>query len=295
MRRSECYGLLGLREGASPGQIKEAFRRRAKLVHPDLNTSPEAHEAFLYLTEAYRVLRDRSSGSSHALVPADDARRAYRPAPQRRWRHAVAVAVLFGVGMVLCAAMVTPVQRAIRQARLESHLIAPAGPQVGTADAPVAKDEASAAAPPMTTTAESAPKAPASAAAPLATVAPPAPVSPPVARPQRVRPVARAAAVRAPPIMVARRFIAPDRRPWRPWRSVAVERPRMRHRDWAEAAQAPPRVHRQRPYVERDGGREDVAADEPTVHVHHPTSMVDPVVDEPTATVVVPQPLVPGP
>jgi hypothetical protein len=54
---SETYYLtLGLAPGASDHEIKQAYRRRAKLLHPDRNPSPTAHQQFIQLTEAYEYL-----------------------------------------------------------------------------------------------------------------------------------------------------------------------------------------------------------------------------------------------
>jgi hypothetical protein len=39
-------------------EIKEAFRRKAKAFHPDINKSEDAHEHFLDINEAYNYLSD---------------------------------------------------------------------------------------------------------------------------------------------------------------------------------------------------------------------------------------------
>lgn len=48
--------LLGLPETATADEIRQAFRRRAKELHPDRNPSPEAAEAFHEVREAYERL-----------------------------------------------------------------------------------------------------------------------------------------------------------------------------------------------------------------------------------------------
>ncbi|WP_020533489.1 J domain-containing protein [Flexithrix dorotheae] len=48
--------ILSLREGASKDEIKKAFRKKAKLLHPDKNNDPSATENFLLVTEAYHYL-----------------------------------------------------------------------------------------------------------------------------------------------------------------------------------------------------------------------------------------------
>ena len=52
------YALLGIAPTASPAEVKSAFRRRAKDLHPDRNPDPGAKEAFHRLTAAYEVLSD---------------------------------------------------------------------------------------------------------------------------------------------------------------------------------------------------------------------------------------------
>jgi DnaJ-domain-containing protein 1 len=54
------YEVLGVTRTATPADIKQAFRTRAKAVHPDLNTHADRSdaEAFLRLVSAYEVLSD---------------------------------------------------------------------------------------------------------------------------------------------------------------------------------------------------------------------------------------------
>ncbi len=53
------YAVLGLDATASPAAIKQAFRLRAKALHPDANPGdPVAAAAFRELTEAYALLSD---------------------------------------------------------------------------------------------------------------------------------------------------------------------------------------------------------------------------------------------
>ncbi len=55
--RTDYYELLEVRRGADAAEIKAAYRRRAKLYHPDLNVgNPAAEEKFKLVAEAYRVL-----------------------------------------------------------------------------------------------------------------------------------------------------------------------------------------------------------------------------------------------
>lgn len=48
--------ILGVPVNASVDDIKKAYRKKAKLLHPDLNKSPDAEEQFVILNEAYEYL-----------------------------------------------------------------------------------------------------------------------------------------------------------------------------------------------------------------------------------------------
>jgi len=53
------YESLGVSPKASQQEIRSAFRKLARVYHPDVNPQPTATEDFLRITEAYRVLSDR--------------------------------------------------------------------------------------------------------------------------------------------------------------------------------------------------------------------------------------------
>jgi hypothetical protein len=50
------FEILHLGPGAGEDEIKQAYRTLAKLYHPDVNKSPEAHEKFCEISEAYEFL-----------------------------------------------------------------------------------------------------------------------------------------------------------------------------------------------------------------------------------------------
>ncbi|MFK8000101.1 MAG: J domain-containing protein [Polyangiales bacterium] len=70
--------LLGVSDTASKGEIRNAFRRVASRLHPDVNSDPRAPKAFAAAVAAYRALMGRatttSSGSASRraqAVPAE--------------------------------------------------------------------------------------------------------------------------------------------------------------------------------------------------------------------------------
>lgn len=54
----DLYEILGVSRDANEDEIKKAFRRRARELHPDVNKSPNAEDQFKELNEAYDVLSD---------------------------------------------------------------------------------------------------------------------------------------------------------------------------------------------------------------------------------------------
>ena len=58
MAKADYYETLGVPRDAGDADIKRAFRRLARELHPDVNPSPEAGEAFRDAAEAYEVLSD---------------------------------------------------------------------------------------------------------------------------------------------------------------------------------------------------------------------------------------------
>jgi molecular chaperone DnaJ len=63
----DYYKILDISRTASQEDIKKAYRQKAKLVHPDVNSSPKAAEVFAVVNEAYEVLLDDRKRYLHDL------------------------------------------------------------------------------------------------------------------------------------------------------------------------------------------------------------------------------------
>ncbi|MFT6002772.1 MAG: curved DNA-binding protein CbpA [Flavobacteriales bacterium] len=55
------YETLGLNSSADKQTIKKAYRKLALEFHPDKNKSPDAHEKFIEINEAYLILYDEEA------------------------------------------------------------------------------------------------------------------------------------------------------------------------------------------------------------------------------------------
>jgi DnaJ domain len=78
---SQYYQLLGLSEQASVEELKQAYRQKAKQLHPDRNQAPEAHRDFILLNEAYACLLNLKT-NKRPLAPD---RRVYEEWYRQQW------------------------------------------------------------------------------------------------------------------------------------------------------------------------------------------------------------------
>ena len=60
MTLTDYYEILGLPINSSIEEIKKAYRKKARLYHPDINPAPDAKDHFISITEAYEFLNCKS-------------------------------------------------------------------------------------------------------------------------------------------------------------------------------------------------------------------------------------------
>lgn len=69
----DYYAVLGLTKGASDREIKAQYRKLSKMYHPDKNSSPEAHDKFVEVGEAYEVLLNEEKKNNYDKYGNPDA------------------------------------------------------------------------------------------------------------------------------------------------------------------------------------------------------------------------------
>lgn len=62
---ADFYDILGVSKDASKDEIKSAFRRKARTLHPDVNKAPDAEEKFKELGKAYETLSDDNKRATY--------------------------------------------------------------------------------------------------------------------------------------------------------------------------------------------------------------------------------------
>ena len=84
---SEYYKILDLPSDSSVYEIKKAYRKKARLYHPDINHAPDAKDMFIGITEAYEFLlayHDKIKYDERAYYEAMEEWRKYRQYRSRK-------------------------------------------------------------------------------------------------------------------------------------------------------------------------------------------------------------------
>ena len=105
----DYYELLGVERDATEAEIKKAFRKLARELHPDVSQEPDAQERFRAVAEAYEVL---SKAETRQLYDRYGAR-----GPAARRLHAERLRLLEPDGHLLRLLRRRPVRRATAAAR----------------------------------------------------------------------------------------------------------------------------------------------------------------------------------
>ena len=63
--KRDYYEVLGVNRGATPEEIKKAFRRLARQYHPDVNKQADAETRFKEINEAYEILSDQDKRAAY--------------------------------------------------------------------------------------------------------------------------------------------------------------------------------------------------------------------------------------
>jgi hypothetical protein len=93
MNLNDYYSILDLPIDSSVEEIKKAYRKKARLYHPDINHSPDAISRFISITEAYEFLlanHDKIKTDQQAYEKAMEDWRKYRQDRSRRRAKAYA-------------------------------------------------------------------------------------------------------------------------------------------------------------------------------------------------------------
>jgi hypothetical protein len=82
--QADYYQILGISRDANVEQIKQAYRSKAKLYHPDINKAPNAKILFQLINEAYQVLINPEKKKWYDFKLRYPSTTGVRPQPEHR-------------------------------------------------------------------------------------------------------------------------------------------------------------------------------------------------------------------
>ncbi len=87
MNSAQAYYILGVQPAATEKEIKAAYRKLVKKLHPDVNPAPGAKEQFVQLKQAFDCLLTEKDTSAFLLQNEEAARQAqWRNEQRARWK-----------------------------------------------------------------------------------------------------------------------------------------------------------------------------------------------------------------
>ncbi|HEV7607850.1 MAG TPA: DnaJ C-terminal domain-containing protein [Steroidobacteraceae bacterium] len=87
MKYADYYAALGVERGASPDEIKKAYRRLAQKHHPDVSKEPGAEARFKEIAEAYQTLKDPEKRAAYDALGSRPQGEEFRPPPDWARQH----------------------------------------------------------------------------------------------------------------------------------------------------------------------------------------------------------------
>ena len=87
MTITDYYEILGIPLNSSTDEIKKAYRKMARMYHPDINPASDAKDHFILITEAYEFLianHDKIKANEQAYNEAMEDWRKYRQNRSRK-------------------------------------------------------------------------------------------------------------------------------------------------------------------------------------------------------------------
>jgi hypothetical protein len=87
MTITDYYEILGIPLNSSTDEIKKAYRKMARMYHPDINPAPDSKDHFILITEAYEFLianHDKILTNEQAYHEAMEDWRKYRQNRSRK-------------------------------------------------------------------------------------------------------------------------------------------------------------------------------------------------------------------